>query len=95
MSATCSLDDASFQLLELLLVLGAHLHEEIERRTRLLLIDLGDCEPHVNEYPVTGLDTPVLAVEQPDIDVSADARYVNLGQPIRVIDDLDDLTRDR
>ena len=42
-----------------------------------------------------GLRSPVLAVEESDIDVAAHARHVDLGQPVVVVDELDDLTRNR
>ena len=47
-----SLDHARLQLLELLLVVGAHLLEQLRRRERLLLVDLRDREADVDQDPV-------------------------------------------
>jgi hypothetical protein len=49
----------------------------------------------VDQHPVTRPDAPFLAVEEAHVDVAAYSCDVDFGQPIQVIDDLDDLARDR
>ncbi len=92
-----SLDHAGLQLLELLLVVRAHPHEQIARRARLLLVDLRDREADVDQDPVSRPDAlaVVLGVEESHVDVAAYSRDVDFGQPIQIIDDLDDLPRNR
>ena len=57
-SARRSFDHARLQLLELLLVLGAHLLEQPQRRVRLLLVDLREREADVDQHPVAGRAPP-------------------------------------
>src|SRR3954464_5674659 len=70
-----SLDRARLQLLELLLVLGAHLAQQAVGGHRLLLVDLRQREADVDEDPVAG-PRLVVTVQQADVDRAPDARDV-------------------
>src|SRR4051794_4306258 len=76
--------------MELLLVLGPHRLEQLARRPRLLLVDHRDREADVDLDPVAGREV----VEEPDVDRSADAGYVDLGELVELVDDFNDLARD-
>src|SRR5215212_10285227 len=77
--------------MELLLVLGAHRLEQLAGRARLLLVDHGDREPDVDQHPVAGPDL----VEETDVDGAPDSGYVNLGESVGLVDDLNDLAWNR
>src|SRR5690242_15447998 len=90
-----SLDHARLELLELLLVLRAHLLEQAQGRLRLDLVDLGEREADVDEHPVAGAGAAVVVgVEQADVDRAANPGDVDLGEPVELVDNLDDLAGD-
>src|SRR5215210_8881952 len=53
---------------------------------RLLLVDLGEREPDVDEHPVVGAHV----VEEPDVDVPEDTGDLDLRQLVALVRDLDD-----
>src|SRR3954453_20992649 len=85
--ALYSFDHACLELLQLLLVLGAHRLEQLTRRSRLLLVDDRDREPDVDQDPVAGPEI----VEEPDVDGPSDPGNVDLGELVGLVDDLNDL----
>src|SRR5690348_9260317 len=93
MSAARSFDHAGLQLLQFLFVVGAHPYEQVTRGARLLLVHLGDREADVDQDPVAGADSAPVAVKQTDVDIATHTRDVDLGEPVLLIDDCDDLTR--
>src|SRR4051794_16777550 len=86
-------DHALPELVQLLLVLGAHLLEQAARCERLLLVDLRDGEADVDQDPVAGAGARALGVEQADVDVAADSRDVHPGQRVGRVDHFNDLAR--
>ncbi len=82
--------------IELLLVVGAHALEQLQRRRRLLLVDLREREADVDQDPVAGLRAAVaVGVEQADVDRALDAGDVHLREPIDLIDHFHDLAGNR
>ena len=51
-------------------------------------------EADVDQHPVARSRAAVLAVEEADVDVALDAGYVDAGEPVGLVDDLQDLARD-
>src|SRR6185503_9356407 len=90
-----SFDRARLQLLELLLVVGPHLLQELVRRHRLLLVDLGESEADMDQDPVARPGRAAVGVEQAYVDVALDPYDVNAREPIGLIDHLDYLAWNR
>src|SRR3954469_6325428 len=88
-----SLDHARAKLAELLLVLRAHALEQLTGRARLRLVDLRDGEADVDQDPVARLDR-LVALEEADVDGAPHAGDIDLGEPVGLVDDLYDATRD-
>src|SRR4051794_32862700 len=88
-----SLDRARLALGELLLVLRAHGLQPLPPPPRLVLVDLRDREADVDEDPVAGHDF-LVAVEQADVDRSANPGDVDLGEPVLLVADLHDASWD-
>src|SRR5687767_14575001 len=87
-----SLDHARLELLELLLVLRAHLLEQAQRRARLVLVDLGEGEADVDQHPVAGARAAVgVLVEEPDVDRPPHTGNIDAGEPVGLVDHIDDL----
>ena len=78
------------ELVQLLLELGAHRLEQLERRGRLGLVDHGDREPDVDQDPVTGPEI----VEEADVDGAPDPGNVDSGELVGLVDDFHDLAGD-
>src|SRR3954468_5595191 len=90
-----SLDHARLELLELLLVLRAHLLEQSQGRLGLFLVDLGEGEADVDQDPVARAGAAVaVAVEEADVDLAADPGDIDPGEPVELVDDFDDLAGD-
>ena len=58
-------------------------------------IDLREREADVDQDPVADRDAARLSVEQGDVDVAADARHIDLREPVLLVDHLENLTRYR
>jgi hypothetical protein len=71
---------------ELLLVLRAHLLEQLAGGARLVLVDLRDGEADVDQDPVARSH----AVEQPDVDGAPHPGHLDPGEPVGLVDDLHD-----
>src|SRR6185437_11253247 len=86
-----SLDHARLQLLELLLVVGAHSLEQLAGGTGLFLIDLRDREAHVDEHPVARTYARALGVEQSNVDRPLHPSDVDLREPVRLVHEVNNL----
>src|SRR4051794_6735149 len=86
-----SFDRARLELLELLVIGGAHLLEQPQRGVRLLLVDLRQREAHVDEDPVARHDV----VEQPDVHRPPYTGDLDPGEPVGLVDETNDLPRNR
>ena len=61
----------------------------------LLLVDLGEREPDVDEDPVAGSDAATfVGVEEPDIHITLDPGDVYSSEPVSFVHHLDDAARD-
>src|SRR5688572_18826397 len=80
-----SLDHARLELLELLLVLRAHLLEQAEGRPCFFLVDLGEGEADVDQHPVAGARAAAdVCVEEADIDRAPHPGHIDAGEPVRL-----------
>src|SRR3712207_687643 len=86
-----SLDRGPAELLELLLERVAQRLQELARRPRLLLVDLGHAEADVDQDPVAHLHGVGALGEQPHVDVAPDAGDLRLGDVVLLVDELHDL----
>src|SRR6476620_10102089 len=92
-SSLASFDRARLQLLELLLVVGAHPFEQLEGGDRLLLIDLGKREADMDQNPLPGNGAFTALVQKADVDGAAYPGHIDLREPIGLVDHFNDLTR--
>src|SRR6202042_2962982 len=89
-----SLDHTRLDLLELLLVLGAHLLQQSKRRVRLILIYLREREADMDEHPVSRASGRVVHVEQADVHCPPDARDLDRGESVLLVHHFNNLSWD-
>src|SRR2546422_5605166 len=85
------LDHRSGQCGQLVVIGLADALQEGKGGRRLLLVDLGEGEAHMDEHPVPRLDLPIL--QEADVDGPPHPAHVDLGQILAVGVELDDLSR--
>src|SRR3954463_113223 len=89
--SSLSSDLGRIKCFDLIHVIGTHLLHLVERRRRLVLVDLRHRETDMHQHPIA--DLQVVVGQQAHADVPSDAVHVDLGQGLFGVDDLDHLTR--